>query len=76
MLAPEDYATLYYSGPPTAKVDPNLKLGRTGFEGVSEDSKFWPNAEGQTSWFKRFLAYLRLMTTSDLSFMSYELSIL
>jgi hypothetical protein len=43
------------------------------FEGVSEDIKFWPNAEGQTSWFKRFLHYLKDHDRlSDLSFMSYE----
>ena len=73
-FAPEDYATLYLQWATALhKVDPNLKLGGPVFEGVSEDIKFWPNAAGETSWFKRFLAYLKSHgRTSDLSFMSYE----
>ena len=73
-FAPEDYATLYLQWATALhKVDPKLKLGGPVFEGVSEDIKFWPNAEGETSWFKRFLAYLRAHDRiSDLSFMSYE----
>ena len=40
---------------------------------MSEDIKFWPNAHGETSWFKRFLSYLNAHDRlSDLSFMSYE----
>jgi F5/8 type C domain len=73
-FAPEDYATLYLQWATALhKVDPKLKLGGPVFEGVSEDIKFWPNAEGETSWFKRFLAYLRAHgRIADLSFMSYE----
>jgi hypothetical protein len=73
-FAPEDYATLYLQWATALhKVDPNLKLGGPVFEGVSEDIKFWPNVEGQTSWFKRFLAYLKAHNRlADLSFMSYE----
>ena len=73
-FAPEDYATLYLQWAAALhKVDPNLKLGGPVFEGVSQDIKFWPNAAGETSWFKRFLAYLRSHgRISDLSFMSYE----
>ena len=73
-FAPEDYATLYLQWAKALhQVDPNLKLGGPVFEGVSEDIKFWPNAEGETSWFKRFLAYLKSHgRLSDLSFMSYE----
>ena len=73
-FAPEDYATLYLQWATALhKVDPNLKLGGPVFEGVSEDIKFWPNAEGEISWFKRFLAYLKAHDRlSDLSFMSYE----
>ena len=73
-FAPEDYATLYLQWATALhQVDPNLKLGGPVFEGVSEDIKFWPNAEGETSWFKRFLAYLKAHDRlSDLSFMSYE----
>ncbi len=73
-FAPEDYATLYLQWAKALhQVDPSLKLGGPVFEGVSEDIKFWPNAEGETSWFKRFLAYLKSHDRlSDLSFMSYE----
>ena len=73
-MAPEDYATLYLQWATALhKVDPALKLGGPVFEGVSEDIKFWPDAQGKTSWFTRFLDYLRAHgRLSDLSFMSYE----
>jgi hypothetical protein len=73
-MTPEDYATLYLQfAAALHKVDPKLKLGGPVFEGVSDDIKFWPNAEGKTSWFTRFLDYLRSRgRLSDLAFMSYE----
>ena len=73
-FAPEDYATLYLQWATALhKVDPKLKLGGPVFEGVSEDIPWWPNEKGETSWFKRFLAYLKTHDRlSDLSFMSYE----
>ena len=73
-MAPEDYATLYLQWATALHhVDSSLKLGGPVFEGVSEDIKFWPNAQGKTSWFTRFLDYLRAHDRlSDLSFMSYE----
>src|SRR5882762_9462872 len=73
-FAPEDYATLYLQWATALhKVDPNLKLGGPVFEGVSEDIPFWPNAEGKTSWFQRFLSYLKAHgRLADLAFMSYE----
>ncbi len=73
-FAPEDYATLYLQwAAALRRVDPKLKLGGPVFEGVSEDIKFWPNADGETSWLKRFLAYLKAHgRLSDLSFMSFE----
>lgn len=71
---PEDYATLYLQWATALhRIDPNLKLGGPVFEGVGEDIKVWPNAEGKTSWFKRFLDYLRAHgRLADLAFMSYE----
>jgi hypothetical protein len=73
-FAPEDYATLYLQWATALhQVDPELKLGGPVFEGVSEDIKFWANEKGETSWFKRFLAYLKAHNRlADLSFMSYE----
>jgi hypothetical protein len=73
-MAPEDYATLYLQWATALhKVDPALKLGGPVFEGVSEDIQFWPDAQGKTSWFTRFLDYLKARDRlSDLAFMSYE----
>jgi len=73
-MAPEDYATLYLQWATALhNVDPTLKLGGPVFEGVSEDIQFWPDPQGRTSWFKRFLDYLKAHDRlSDLSFMSYE----
>lgn len=73
-MAPEDYAALYLQfAKALHRVDPALKLGGPVFEGVSEDIKFWPDSNGNTSWFKRFLGYLKAHDRlSDLSFMSFE----
>jgi hypothetical protein len=73
-MAPEDYGALYLQWAAAIhKVDPKLKLGGPVFEGVSEDIKFWPDSQGRTSWFTRFLDYLRSHgRLSDLAFMSYE----
>jgi hypothetical protein len=73
-MAPEDYAALYLQWAAALhQNDPALKLGGPVFQGVSEDIKFWPNAQGKTSWFTRFLDYLKDHgRLSDLSFMSYE----
>jgi hypothetical protein len=73
-MGPEDYAALYlqFAGA-IHKVDPRLKLGGPAFQGVSEDIKFWPDEAGKTSWFGRFLDFLRAHgRLSDLAFMSYE----
>jgi hypothetical protein len=73
-FAPEDYAALYLQWATALhKVDPNLRLGGPVFEGVSDDIQVWPNAEGKTSWFQRFLGYLKAHgRLADLAFMSYE----
>ncbi len=73
-MVPEDYAALYLQWSTALhRVDPTLKLGGPVFEGVTEDIKTWQDAEGQNSWFKRFLNYLRARDRlSDFSFMSFE----
>jgi hypothetical protein len=73
-MGPEDYGTLYLQfATALHKLDPTLKLGGPVFQGVSEDIKFWPNEAGKTSWFGRFLDYLRAHgRLSDLAFMSFE----
>jgi hypothetical protein len=73
-MQPEDYATLYLQfATALHRVDPNFKLGGPVFEGVTEDIKAWPDAQGRTSWFGRFLDYLKAHgRLQDLAFMSFE----
>ena len=50
-MLPEDYGALYLQfATAIHKVDPALKLGGPVFEGVNEDIKVWPDAQGRTSW--------------------------
>lgn len=71
---PEDYGALYIQWAAALhKVDPNLKLGGPVFEGVNEDIRLWPDAQGRTSWMGRFIDYLkRHGRLSDLAFVSFE----
>jgi len=73
-MQPEDYATLYLQfATALHRVDPNFKLGGPVFEGVTEDIKVWPDAQGRTSWLGRFLDYLKAHgRMQDLAFMSFE----
>src|SRR5437660_9754704 len=73
-MLPEDYGALYLQWATALhRVDPKLKLGGPVFEGVTEDIKVWPDAQGKTSWFGRFLDYLKAHgRLSDLAFMSFE----
>ena len=73
-MQPEDYAALYLQfATAIHRVDPNFKLGGPVFEGVTEDIKVWPDAQGRTSWLGRFLDYLRQHERmQDLAFMSFE----
>jgi hypothetical protein len=73
-MQPEDYGALYLQWARALHgVDPSLKLGGPAFEGVTEDIKAWPNAQGKTSWFGRFLDYLKAHgRISDFTFMSFE----
>jgi membrane-associated phospholipid phosphatase/ribulose bisphosphate carboxylase small subunit len=71
---PEDYGALYIQWADALhKVDPKLKLGGPIFEGVNEDIRVWPDAQGRTSWMGRFVAYLKAHgRLGDLSFVSFE----
>jgi F5/8 type C domain len=71
---PEDYGALYIQWATALhKVDPKLKLGGPVFEGVNEDIRHWPDAQGRTSWMGRFVAYLKAHgRLSDLAFVSFE----
>ena len=71
---PEDYAALYIQWAAAIhKVDAKLKLGGPIFEGVNEDIRVWPDAQGRTSWMGRFVDYLKTHgRISDLAFVSFE----
>jgi len=73
-MLPEDYAALYLQfATALHRADPSLKLGGPIFEGVTEDIKVWPDAQGRTSWLGRFLDYLKAHgRLQDLAFMSFE----
>jgi hypothetical protein len=71
---PEDYGALYIQWANVIhKVDPKLKLGGPVFEGVNEDIRVWPDAQGRTSWMGRFVDYLKAHgRLADLAFVSFE----
>lgn len=71
---PEDYAALYLQfAAAIHRVDPSLKLGGPVFQGVTQDISTWPDAQGRTSWFARFLGYLDAHgRLPDLGFLSFE----
>jgi hypothetical protein len=73
-MLPEDYAALYLQfAAALHAVDSGFKLGGPAFQGVTEDIKAWPDTHGRTSWFSRFLDYLRAHNRmQDFTFMSFE----
>jgi hypothetical protein len=73
-MLPEDYATLYIQWAAAIhKVDPKIKLGGPIFEGVNEDIRVWPDAQGRTSWMGRFVSYLKTHgRISGLTFVAFE----
>src|ERR1700674_347051 len=73
-VLPEDDAALYVQWADAIhRVDPNVKLAGPVFQGVNDDIPMWPDAEGNTSWFTRFLNYLNSHGhAADLNVMTYE----
>jgi len=73
-MPPEDYAALYVQWAIALHaVDPKLKLGGPIFTGVNKDIETWPDAQGHTSWTRRFIDYLKTHGhLSDLAFFSFE----
>jgi hypothetical protein len=73
-MLPEDYGALYLQWATALhRVDPAFKLGGPVFQGVTEDIKVWPDAQGRNSWLGRFLDYLKAHgRMADLAFMSFE----
>ena len=73
-MIPEDYAAMYIQfAAALHRVDPKLKLGGPIFTGVNKDIETWPDANGQTSWTRRFVNYLQSHgKISELAFFSFE----
>jgi len=73
-MLPEDYGTLYLQWADALhRLDPTLKLGGPSFQGVNKDIEVWPDANGQSSWVRRFVIYLEAHhRMADLSFFSFE----
>jgi hypothetical protein len=71
---PEDYAELYIQAARQIhKVWPGLKLGGPSFTGENQDIETWPDANGNTSWTARFIAYLKSHNAlNELAFFSFE----
>src|ERR1700733_1730121 len=71
---PEDDAALYVQfAAALHRVDPKLKLGGPVFTGQNKDIETWADAEGRTSWTRRFVDYLKAHGKLDeLAFFPYE----
>ncbi len=73
-MLPEDYAALYVQfAEALHQFDPALRLGGPSFQGVNKDIEVWPDANGQSSWVRRFVNYLRARDRmAELAFFSFE----
>jgi hypothetical protein len=73
-MSPEDYAALYVEfAVALHRLDPELKLGGPIFTGQNTDIETWPDADGKTSWTRRFIDYLKSHgKLGELAFFSFE----
>jgi hypothetical protein len=73
-VTPEDHAEIYGQfATAIHAVDPTLPLGGPVFESNETDVQAWPDAAGQISWTKRWVAYLTAHNhLADLNFFSFE----
>jgi hypothetical protein len=71
---PEDDAALYIQfAAALHRIDPKLKLGGPVFTGQNKDIETWTDADGRTSWTRRFVDYLKAHGKLDeLAFFPYE----
>jgi hypothetical protein len=73
-VLPEDYAAFYVEWAKALHaVDPSLALGGPSFQTSLGGWACWPDASGDHSWMRRFLAYLASHgASSDFNFFSFE----
>lgn len=71
---PEDYGRLYAQWARAVHaISPDLKLGGPSFQTGFDEVRVWPDTSGETSWLRRFAAYLRSVGQfGDLAFLSVE----
>jgi membrane-associated phospholipid phosphatase len=72
--SPEDYGALFVQWATALHtLDPALKLGGPAFTGSTNRIVTWPDANGETSWLKRFVSYLSARgKLGELNFFSFE----
>jgi hypothetical protein len=73
-MVPEDYAALYIQfADAIHKLVPEAKLGGPAYEGTFEDVEYWPDAQGNVSFLRRFVNYLQAHGhLKDFTFFSFE----
>ena len=73
-VVPEDYGALYVQWTKALRaIAPSLPLGGPVFQGTTSDVLTWPDARGDASWLRRFIAYVRTHgATTRWNFMSFE----
>jgi hypothetical protein len=73
-MPPEDNAALYIQfAAALHRIDPKLRLGGPVFTGQNKDIETWADADGRTSWTRRFVDYLKAHGKLDeLAFFPYE----